>query len=107
MYIRRSDFNTKFKPFLRRLVDDPRLEVSPKGSNIAIMSFDSKAATIRLPFGKHYNKSVYYEKIDDTRSWRERHWWWVEPQLFLALERANKVCEDYNLRYVIVKLIYL
>ena len=77
----------KLKPFLRRLIDDPRLDVSAaKGSNIAIMTF-SEEATVRLAFNETYDKSVYYEVINDFRSLVGGR-----TKTFLALEKANKVC---------------
>ena len=84
--IRRSDIDSKFKPFLRRLVDDPRSRVSEKGCNIAIMSFGEEA-TIRLPFSRHYNKSVYYEVIHNMSSWSLPG---ARTKTFLALQQASE-----------------
>jgi uncharacterized protein YegL len=83
-----DDVEDKFKPFLRRLIDDPRLDVSAKGSNIAIMSF-SERATVRLQFNETYDKSVYHEVIDRYKKWIV---FGGRTYTFLALEKANKVC---------------
>ena len=91
------DVDSKFKPFLRRLVDDSRLGVSAKGSNIAIMSFGEKA-TIHLPFREHYDKGVYYEVINDINSLLLRVLR-AKTKTFLALRKANEVYVNCKLYF--------
>ncbi len=91
--ISRYDAENKFKPFIRRLVDDSRLDVSSEGSNIAIMTFNDDAK-MWVQFGQGYNKSVILQNLTDW--YKDRG----STRTYFALEKANKVC----LRHLVLHL---
>ncbi len=85
--ISRYQAEYKFKPFIRRIVDDPRLGVSSEGSNIAIMSF-GEDPVMRAQFTQGYNKSVIDKTLQNLTKWILPG---ARTKTYLALEKANKV----------------
>ncbi len=94
--VSRGTAEDTFKPFIRRIVDDPRLSVSSEGSNIAIMSF-GEDAVMRVQFSQGYNKSVIHKTLQNLTKWILSG---ARTMTYLALEKANKVC----LRHVFLHL---
>ena len=105
-----SNFNDKVKPFLKNLVQNPQLNVSPQGTQIAMITFSYTSKTkIRLNFGDKTSRSNVVKFIENL-NWRTifgRH-----TRTGLALQMAKdqvRICQlkvaDHSLENVGVNLI--
>lgn len=89
--IGKGNFNNNVKPFLKKLVNNPDLNVSPEGTHVAFIVFSSKKKTrLMRDFNQGYNKSsldsfigdgLIYDEIKDSRTRTD-----------VALHKASEVC---------------
>ena len=87
--IGRFMFEDKIKPFLYRLFDDNTLDVSPNGSNFAIMVFSAKNKTKLLV---SFDNGVYQKSlIEAVQRLDYTEWAGRETRTDLALQLANQV----------------
>ena len=89
----RSMFEDRIKPFLYRLFADNTLDVSPNGSNFAIMVFSTKNKTKLLV---SFEKDVYQKSlIEIVQRLDYTEWAGGETRTDLALQMANQVCTRF------------
>ena len=77
------------KPFLKELINEPRLNIGPYGTHLAIMVFSSQQKTkILVPFNTKYGANDLTREIDDLK-------WDIlkggHTRTDLALRLANQV----------------
>ena len=87
-------FKDKIKPFLYRLFADNTLDVSPNGSNFAIMAFSTPNKTKLLV---SFDNGVHQKSLIETvQRLNYRRWYGPQTRTDLALQLANQVCTRFT-----------